>query len=375
MNSLEIKLRKMILDEVKGDLSTCTPGLRLQVLQGGRLRADLSMGQTYRYYDLASLTKIIFTVPALMRLVDEGRLRVQDPVRKHLPWWPHKKTTVAQILSHSAGLPWWSPFYKKMNLRNSLDERRERLRKILFRTKLQSSKKAVYSDVDFILLGFILESIHGCSLIEIWASLPWAKRSRTLHFNVGNRSQFKKRFYAPTERCPWRKKVLRGEVHDENTWSFGGVSSHAGLFGGIEDVTRYGLLLRNSLRKNSPRAYASRKTVKQFIRRAVPPRRGDWALGFMLPTRGGASCGRYFHPTSIGHTGFTGTSLWYDPKRDLLVVLLSNRVHPTRANRKFVSLRPRLHDIVVEALCGGNKKVVTLSGGNKKTATLSGRRK
>jgi CubicO group peptidase (beta-lactamase class C family) len=348
-NQLEKKIQFEILKAVGDDLPLATPGLCLQVVQRGRLRVDLKMGETFRFYDLASLTKILFTVPAFMQLWDEKRLKLTTPVSDILSWWPHKKVTVGQVLCHSAGLPWWAPFYKNPRMQD-----RDVLKKYLSRLKLQKNKKAVYSDLDFILLGFVLEELHGQDLLNIWQQMEWVDKTH-LHFNVKNKPLYKRAFYAPTEKCPWRKKVLHGEVHDDNTWRFGGVSTHAGLFGTIDDVTYYGMLLRQAyFRKSSVVArvgdLASPAAVKKFSARAIPASRGDWASGFMMPTRGGASCGKYFSPKSFGHTGFTGTSFWFDPKNDMMVSLLSNRVHPTRDNRKFVELRPLIHDIVCRAL-------------------------
>jgi CubicO group peptidase (beta-lactamase class C family) len=267
------------------------------------------------------------------------------------------------VLSHSAGLPWWAPYYSELDLTKSPKARREQLKNILSKSEILKSKKSTYSDVDFILLGFLLEKLYKKPLAQIWKNLNYAKKLKTVHFNElssGSKSQvnsvqgdkfsayrfhlkYPKAQYAPTEKCPWRNKTLQGEVHDENTWSFGGVSSHAGLFGTIDDLTNYGMFLRSM-------TLAKPATVKLFTKRAIPAAKGDWALGFMLPTKGQASCGKHFHPTSIGHTGFSGTSLWFDPQRDLLVTILSNRVHPTRENKNFVKLRPKLHDLVVKCL-------------------------
>jgi CubicO group peptidase (beta-lactamase class C family) len=127
------------------------------------------------------------------------------------------------------------------------------------------------------------------------------------------------------------------------------VSTHAGLFGSIDDLACYGLQLRAQLRGLAG-ARVSQATAQLFAQRAIAREVGDWALGFMMPSPQGASCGRYFSPESIGHTGFTGTSIWYDPTRDLLVTILSNRVFSGRENKGFLTLRPQMHDWVVESL-------------------------
>jgi len=170
-----------------------------------------------------------------------------------------------------------------------------------------------------------------------------------MHFNLGKRNYAKNK-YAPTERCAWRKRVLQGEVHDENAFALGGIAPHAGLFGRIEDVSQWALEIRKAL--NGQSTMCEKKWLQKFVRRQIPAKQGDWGWLYMKPTRGQASCGRYFSSSSFGHTGFTGTSLWFDPKKDLIVVVLSNRVHPTRQNRAFVTLRPMIHDWVVQALKG-----------------------
>jgi CubicO group peptidase (beta-lactamase class C family) len=143
---------------------------------------------------------------------------------------------------------------------------------------------------------------------------------------------------------------MRGQVHDENTWSLKGVAPHAGLFGTLDDLSKWGLLLRSAMRGKNSKHFASSPTVKLFTHRAISRTRGDWALGFMLPGKDTPSAGPHFSAQSVGHTGFTGTSIWYDPKRDLLVTIVSNRVHPTRENKEYITLRPRLHSLIVEEL-------------------------
>jgi CubicO group peptidase (beta-lactamase class C family) len=138
-------------------------------------------------------------------------------------------------------------------------------------------------------------------------------------------------------------------VHDENTWALAGVAPHAGLFGTIDAVADWGLKLRAAVLNDSKR-FGDPSMVRRFVKRQIPPRVGDWGLGFMKPSKGTASCGRYFSPQSFGHTGFTGTSLWMDPKNDVLVLIFSNRVHPTRKNSSFVGLRGSLHNWIVESL-------------------------
>ena len=195
-----------------------------------------------------------------------------------------------------------------------------------------------------------LEKIYQKSILDVWNDL----KSRyypttTLGFHVENKTDIPKAQFAPTEDCAWRKKIMRAEVHDENTWSFGGVSSHAGLFGSIEDVSAVGLNLRSQL-QGIARYNIRQKTAQLFATRAIPSEVGDWALGYMMPSLQSPSCGPHFSIFSIGHTGFTGTSMWYDPRHDLLVIVLSNRIHYGRDNKAFIQLRPQIHSWIFESL-------------------------
>jgi CubicO group peptidase (beta-lactamase class C family) len=153
---------------------------------------------------------------------------------------------------------------------------------------------------------------------------------------------------APTERDPWRGRLLAGEVHDENCWALGGAAGHAGLFGTAAAVGDFARAMLHAL-KGLGSNVASRDTVRLFVTRAEIP--GSRALGWdtMLPT---SSCGSKLSPTAFGHTGFTGTSLWIDPERDVYVTLLTNRVNPTRENNAIQQIRPALHDTVMEILSG-----------------------
>ncbi len=353
---------KRLLATIGSSWVEATPGLVLQVFVSGKKRADLQIGKVYDYYDWASLTKIIFTVTATMLAVDRKVLSLNSRVSDFIEWFSDpslKEIRIKNVLSHSAGLNWWSPFYQSLNLKESRLQRWRILESLLKNLVLdearsgEKSDKSVYSDLDFFVIGLVLEKIYEKGFNEMFDEINDGFGAKTLsktHFHVDNKPVYRRTLYAPTENCEIRGRVLQGEVHDENTWALGGVAPHAGLFGPIEDLSRWGLLLRAALRGKKMRGFATPETVLKFARRAIPKARGDWAHGFMLPTYGSASAGKYFSPQSIGHTGFTGTSLWYDPKRDLLVTVLSNRVHPTRLNQGFVKLRPQLHNWVVESL-------------------------
>lgn len=366
------------------DWRQATPGFRLQAWEKGRLKLDLACGETFDIYDWASLTKIVFSVSSAMFETDpqgDGDLDLRDRLSYWLPEiQPESKSaartfsslSVRDLLTHSAGMTWWKPFYKDVAKKKPRDH--EEAWGFLFdlvvkdvTARLENGEIAkarkgasVYSDLDFFLLGEVLRRSSLKTLPEQYAQVQdRLDLSRTFFHGTSKRdvegaesngilsSQDRRDRTAPTEKDPWRKRVLKSEVHDENASALKGIAPHAGLFGPISDLSLYGLDLRKLVRGERSRFP---KSAEIFTHRAVPRKKGDWALGFMMPTKGGASCGPKFSLESVGHTGFTGTSLWYDPKRDLLVTVLSNRVHPSRTNARFVRLRPALHTFVVDSL-------------------------
>lgn len=355
-----------------------TSSLRLQAYSRGKLVVDVDPGESYRYYDLASLTKIMLSTTSAMLAVADKDVSLRTPITKWLPELSEcsksvRDLTVRDLLSHSAGMTWWRPFFKSVAKEQGASDGGLRhaaawakLMKLVVRDvkkrgasgEQRKAKRgpAIYSDLDFFLLGEILRRSTETEFSQRWMQITDRLGLRDTFFHALAPSEARggvifdsARFQncAPTENDPWRGRVLQGEVHDENTAALRGVSSHSGLFGPIEDVSIYGLELRKlALGENSKLPAAGRG----FLRRSVPRERGDWGLGFMLPSKGKASCGPLFSLTSVGHTGFTGTSLWFDPKRDLVVVILANRVHPTRQHPRFLELRPALHTMVVEGL-------------------------
>jgi len=343
-------LEKKLTEQLETAIRDVTPGVMVRAYQNGRLICDVAVGSTYAYYDLASLTKIIYTVQAMMLAFEEKKWDLQTKLSDILPWVSHKNIYVKDLLTHSAGYLWWSDFYKRLDMNQSWQDRREHLRQELAGLNIEPQATSVYSDIDFLILGFVLEKFYGKNLVEIWNDIKTQfYDGTTLEFHPRNVTTLQKNLFAPTEECPWRKRLLQGEVHDQNCWAMGGVSTHAGLFGSIDDLGWYVLHLRSQL-LGIARYKIKQKTAQLFAERARPEGAGDWALGFMLPTPGSASCGGYFSLKSIGHTGFTGTSIWYDPKSDLAVVILSNRLVYGADNKAFAALRPKIHNWLVEGL-------------------------
>jgi CubicO group peptidase (beta-lactamase class C family) len=353
-----IRFEKVLKEKIESHLPGVTPGLVLQVYFKGKKVGDISCGQTYPYYDLASLTKIIFTVPLLMKSFDKGIWDLDTPVSQVCDWLKYRKIRISEILTHTSGLPGWSPFYKMIDLSLDLNSRWNRLSALINEMELdplnsvntfQGKRKSVYSDVGFLVLARFLQQRFDRSLIELWQEVreSFYPGLESLEFHPEHKFKYAKELYAPTERCPWRGRLLQGEVHDENAWALDGVSTHSGLFGSVDDVSSVGLFYR-SQKLGLSRLSFKAKTIKLFTSRAVDFPVGDWGLGFMLPTPNRSSAGKYFSLFSFGHTGFTGTSLWFDPESDIMVTLLSNRLQYGRSPNHFKDLRSKIHDWVCE---------------------------
>ncbi|MEO8483382.1 MAG: serine hydrolase domain-containing protein [Acidobacteriota bacterium] len=293
-------------------------------------------------FDLASLTKVIATASIAMRLCESGALDLQAPVSRYLPAWSdavHESVRVRHLLDHSSGLPAHERLWERARGR---DDYESEIHACGFDRPVGAS--AVYSDLGFLMLGFILEDRGRAPIDHQMRELAMAVGAPALEYLPP--ASWRDRT-APTEFDPWRDRLLVGEVHDENAAALGGVAGHAGLFGTAGDV---GAFARAVLRTFSGHtsALGAASTMRTFAARSAVTG-SSRALGWdtMLLT---SSCGRRLSASAIGHTGFTGTSLWIDPEQDLYVVLLSNRVYPTRNNDGIRAVRPRLHDAVVEDL-------------------------
>jgi CubicO group peptidase (beta-lactamase class C family) len=153
---------------------------------------------------------------------------------------------------------------------------------------------------------------------------------------------------APTENCPWRKKVLCGEVHDDNCYAMGGVAGHAGLFASARDI--HALLIRLDQCLHGEDRFIAQPLIEEFLTRDETVEKATFALGWDTPTPGHSSSGNLFSPRSFGHLGFTGCSIWWDLEKNCQVILLTNRVHPTRKNEKIKEFRPQIHDLIMKAL-------------------------
>ncbi len=310
----------------------------------GQLRYDPSAAQTTQdtIFDLASLTKVIATSSIAMRAVAAGLLDLEQPVADLAPAWrgPERaRVTVRHLLDHSSGLPAHHPFWREVSASGEVEAAI-----CVLPLDQPPGRAAVYSDVGFILLGLLMARALGQSLDALFDPIR-ASLGPTLGFNPG---PVLREGIAPTEFDPWRGRMLQGEVHDENAALLGGIAAHAGLFGTVQDVGAFARLVLATFEE--PTVLGTPDVIVEFTRRSSVPG-SSRALGWdtMLPT---SSCGTKLTTRAIGHTGFTGTSLWIDPALDLYIALLANRVHPTRANDKWPAMRPGIHDAVVAGFAG-----------------------
>jgi CubicO group peptidase (beta-lactamase class C family) len=270
------------------------------------------------WFDLASLTKVLFTTPTIMQFAVQGRMALDDrlivaipDLRQYDAGAAERRLTFRQCLSHQTHLPAVEPLYTY-----GLDP--ATLRAFILQ-RVWRDGPPVYSDINFMLLGIAIERLNGCSLsdLPLPSGLTWRPQPAEC---------------AATERCPWRGRVVRGEVHDENAFALGGAAGHAGLFGtidGVLDVAQH--LLRTE------EAWVSEMRTRQSATRCLgwEARRDGWS--------GGNACSE----ETIGHTGFTGTGVWIDFRRGLSWALLTNRVHPTRHwDSGIDALRRRVGDLI-----------------------------
>ena len=307
-------------------------------------------------YDMASLTKVVALTTLTMMAVDEGKLAIDTPVVHYLPEFARgtgAKTlvTVRDLLLHDSGLPpdpvpplWKGSHNRSDAIRTALGQSLDTFPGVKF----------VYSDLSAITLAAILERLYHTRLDKLFA----AKVTRPLHLP-------RMRFLPPTG---WRDEIapteieavpfhdstaLRGQVHDENAWWLGGVSGHAGLFSDAEDALRFGeWALAGALGRAIGAAVQPPPEFVTWTLRQDHPLGSSRALGWDTPS-GVSSAGSFMSSRSFGHTGFTGTSIWIDPTHDIVIVLLTNRVNPTRNTPKFGAIRSAVADAVMQNLFPG----------------------
>lgn len=306
-------------------------------------------------FDLASLTKILATAPLCAVLVDRGWLNWETLLGGVLESGPngrpYREVRFSHLLSHTAGFTWWEPFYERIKTEFAprslwtvpVAERQALMRKwVTAVAPLRGvGEKVEYSDISFLLLGFALEEIVQMPLHRAVKSLVWDRMGiEGLHYRKTTHApDVLDESIAATERSPWHGTILQGQVHDENCWAMGGYGGQAGAFGCAEDVLRFS--------RTFFRRFFSEKTLREMWSPFSSSSQSfGRTLGWDTPSGETPSVGKFFSPRSVGHLGFTGTSLWIDPDARLAVTLLSNRVHLTRDNIAIRALRPKFHDAI-----------------------------
>jgi beta-glucosidase-like glycosyl hydrolase/CubicO group peptidase (beta-lactamase class C family) len=309
--------------------------------------------RTSDIFDLASITKVLATTSAIMKLYEDGKIDMENPVVKYVPEFKGKqpayfeqksKITIRNLMTHTGGL---APF-KKFYLMDSDSEGRL---DSLFNSEPETGigEKMVYSDIGLITLGKLVEKVTGVTLDKLVDSLVFNPLGMNSTFY--NPPQEKLHRIVPTEISDqYRIGLIHGEVHDENAHSIGGVAGHAGLFSTARDLARFSQMMLNKGIYGWTRIFKT-ETVDLFTQRANVVEGNSRCLGWDSPD-GEASGGVYLSDSSFGHNGFTGTSLWIDPENQIIVILLTNAVHPNRSWKKpkYYDWRQRIHSAVYETL-------------------------
>ena len=330
------------------------PGCALSVLHRGRLVALKGLGRfTYQasspavqadtIFDLASVSKVVATTPMAMLLYQRGQLDLEAPVVSLLPEFagddPHRdQVTLRMLLAHSSGLPAYERLFERTHSR-------EELIRAALSTPLAADpgSRAEYSDIGFIILGELLacladEPLDRFCQREIFGPLGMA---RTCYCPP---AAWRAQIPPTVDDRAFRRRVVQGEVHDENASVMGGVAGHAGVFAPAADLAFFAHAMLNG-----GRPIVRPETLALFTRRQPAPPGTSRALGWDTPSQPSQS-GRYLSPTAFGHLGYTGTSLWIDPELQLAIILLTNRTWPDHSNQAIKQVRPKFHDAVVEAL-------------------------
>ncbi|MCG8470245.1 MAG: beta-lactamase family protein [Desulfobacterales bacterium] len=331
------------------------PGGQFVVIEGGESVFEVVAGTLSKnnqgavtpetYYDLASLTKPLVGLNLSLFLVSSGLLDLDRDLAYYLPDLKgHALETVtpAHLLSHTSGLPAWRAFYEELALLSECD-RHSFLKQAIRHCDLEAipGKVRCYSDIGFMLLQEVVERVAGDGAKNLYNMHILGKLGlKEPVYSADLEGTFR---VASTEVCPWRMKALCGEVHDDNAWVLGGEALHAGLFGSARGVGELVWAMHEAWLGVGGLGDSA------LYHRALF---SDFSLGVDHPSSIGSASGRGFGPGSWGHLGFTGTSFWVDPGRGVVVILLTNRVHPSRENSAIRQFRPRIHDLFMSMRYG-----------------------
>ena len=304
-------------------------------------------------FDLASLTKPIVTTLCIMKLYEKDIIDLDSPISKYISkyrLYDKKKITIRSLLNHCSGIDSWYPFYKILG-GFTLKIRKPLLRRwILYRPlKYSPMCSFLYSDIGFILLEWIIEEVTNKTLDRLFLEYVIAplKLKDTYIYNMKNNRDLNT--IAATEICTWRNRLMHGQTHDENAFSVGGYSGHAGLFSNAFDIFKILNALLCSYNGKRDNLF-KRDLVNEFFTRQEIILDNTWALGFDTPSSVNSSAGKFFSRYSVGHLGYTGVSFWMDLKREIIIIFFTNRIHPSRNNIKIRYFRPYLHDKIMQIL-------------------------
>ena len=333
------------------------PGAQLFVSKKNKVLINQSFG-TYTYeeksklvsnesiYDVASLTKVLSTTPVAMKLIQKKLLSLDFYLSDFYPEFQKgnkKNVTVRHLLTHSSGLPAYIEYYKNDKILNKSDIIEDIVNLDL---EYLPDEKMVYSDLGMILLTDIIEKVSDSDLDKLsnryfFKPLGMSKTS----YNPSDKD-----LAVPTEYDDYfRMRLIKGEVHDENAFILGGVSGHAGLFSNATDIGSFAKFFLNE-GVYLGRRYMKKNLIKEFTTKIKNPVESDRALGWDTPSAKGSSAGDYFSKMSYGHLGFTGTSLWIDPEKEIIIVFLTNRVHPSRNKKGIYKVRRELHNSIMTSI-------------------------
>ncbi|WP_299979629.1 serine hydrolase [Desulfobacula sp.] len=305
-------------------------------------------------FDLASLTKPLATTLALSKLIERHQVFLDQKtgsILKEFKTSPKADITIDMLLRHTSGFPALREYFRKII---KTDENpRQYLRHLLVHEPLENNigERQIYSDLGFMVLSWIIEKIAGQRLDRfVSEQIYYPLEIDDLFFidlNLKNEkfNKYRQKIVA-TQKCPWRKKVLKGEVDDDNAWAVGGIEGHAGLFGDAGSIYKLCCEILNALLNKSTKVLAP-DIIKTFVQKN---NQYDMVAGFDTPSKKNSSSGQFFSASSVGHLGFTGTSFWIDPETSLIIIFLTNRVHPLRSNEGIKKFRPQIHDLIYSEL-------------------------
>jgi len=335
-------------------------------------------------FDIASLTKPVATATLVMLLVSEGLLKYSDTVYQWLAGArqpAHRKMTVQHLLNHMSGLPAWQPYYRELPI--SLVGT-QAAKNLIFNecfaepTIAEPGEKTIYSDIGYMILGAIVEEAGSATLdvlfaqhvarplglsntffVKLLGAAPADKDKTTDNKQIagpsgsGSKMSDKQRRFAPTEDCPWRGKVVKGEVHDPNAYALGGIAGHAGLFSTAEDLHNFATAICQCYQGKSD--WLPPNIIMEHLGKVTKkPEESEYTSGWCRPSRHRSASGRYFSANTIGHLGYTGCSMWIDLKKKFHIILLTNRIHPSATNEKIKSFRPEIHDLIYKEIIKDN---------------------